>query len=394
LPLSAQEASPQLEECADFAGTNSLSASIESDLDSTAQSASIAFSVSLQNTGPQKIEGFSVHAHILPEEERFLGAGTYLLADNLSLEVGETEVVPFVWKVPTEQQPGKYEVQIVTTLSNGVHGVMSQGHSFTVVGEEVGSIAFAQALLIDGQVSPLGAPVLVQTANIPITAIIENTRKLDEITTVTWNLYRGGGYDEENLIHSQTETVVARAGERTPVRYVPSLAPATSRNYLTITATHRDEVVSEAGTILVQGDLATPHILAVGSTHDGRAYACFGSLAGTFTKDTRLVLRTVPVGLGVLSRLLGGGKKVSYAGELPRGEHALTLPMAKVGIGFNIVAEVYQGDKLIDAVSASHSCGGACRYMSLLVFVLILLAAVVGGAITHRRFKKDSTSSL
>jgi len=312
------------------------------------------------------------------------------LAEDLSIPAGATVPLSYAWKVPTNAEPGSYQIATFVIASGKFEmlglsftdDVVGGSFNFTVVGDGIGATRFDKAGVKVGEQTYRFAafpPRVAKDTPTPVTAIVTNTTDSPVTTTVSWKVYSWDALSDDNLIdQASQEVTIAPKSSQTVSFTVKDTAHSV---YYVVGEFSRGASKSIIGVRFVRAGINIPRISSAGATTypattDGKAYACVHNTGLGQAENSRIELYVQRTDL--VGRLFGLtlGKQ-TYFGSIPGKMSAFSVPVTGSASTFIVNAKLYQNDALIDESSISYDCkalGAPCAtdWASYIIGVLIL----------------------
>lgn len=372
-----------LSSCVASMPAGTLEASADASLSSVAQSAPIAFAIRIRNTSSSTISHISIAGQVSAASSTRVRLASDNIATDLTLKAGESKTYSYVWRVPGDQQPGAYAFTPVVSIDGAQQHVPA--HEFTVVGEDVGSVAIVDGIGVGGKALP--APDLTYYSapgsTLELTLPVRNARSLDQMVAVTWRLYRGSA-----VVDMQTHVQLVRHGETAQDRFVPELPDDTGVYTVEAEASVGTAPIGATSWSFVRGKAGVPYVDSFGEASGGTRTltACVRSELGAPIGAYTLSLRVQPEGLDTLTaRLTGASLEREYTGALMRGGSALSLRVPWTIGEYRAAIEIRDAHgKLVGSDTISVTCAGACGRSSETIGVVLLILGVLGSVFTYR----------
>jgi hypothetical protein len=388
-----------LTSCFDYYTFGSVKATVSGSLASAVPAGSIAFAIHVTNDNPYPIVNAGVYAKLFrvkdaakdvngPDVVAFIP-----LQSGITLPAGATKALSYVWDIPAGTQPGEYRIATFVAADDRFNlrgltftdDVVGDIYDFRIVGDDLGAVRFAKDTVMVGDTqfrfAAFPPHVASDTASVPVTAGVTNTRTADATASIVWKLYTWDGLREDALIDTKTETLSVPAGTTAEVTYTASLTTPASVYFLTGTLTNPDGSTSFINVRFVKDGANVPRLNDVAVSgypaEAGKtmAFACFHSTGEGDATGGRVVLTATKNSLfgGVLAQ-------ASYEGIIPGTIYALAVPFEESASSFSVTAELYHNGVLVDRATEPYDCkalGGACEGPSPLTLGAITAGLIV-----------------
>lgn len=383
VPPEAQVTAPTpptgLTSCFDVYRFGSVVTSLSPSLSTIAQDATVVFKGTVQNQNAYPIDDVTLYIKIFHDrttgQKNINGPDVvdwFPAVEHFTLKAGETKSISFSWHVPPDAQPGTYEAASYVSSSHrfelsglsftdDITGSMTR---FTVVGADAGAVRFDKsAVSVNRNPFYFAAfPPMISSSTplVPVSAVIENTKKTTATVSVHWQVYYWDALQQSHLLEDSTQSVTLQPNATTSVTYT---VKDTNHSTYYVLVTLTDQYGSKSVIGVRYGHDREPddtrfNFVGISAfpavSGKGEAIACIHSTTGGIVPDSKVVITaTTNEFLPFLSRTIA---HASWTGSLSGDIYALAAPFTGSASSFTLTAQLYQAGTLVDTVSLPYQC--------------------------------------
>jgi|GEM_PF-5975905 len=230
----------------------------------------------------------------------------FFVVDRVSIDASAQVPVSFTWNVPTYIQGGEYEIVTFVTTSKQYNllgvpftdSVVGTIVPFEIIGEQGTGITIdSSSVTVDGREYFFEAyPLRFDTKDpLEVSSVLVNTTNTRISVPITWKLYRWDQQRRENLITTESGTIVIEAGEEKEITY--TITDASHPMYLLVAAVEYKDTQSIINIPVIRTSVTGARISFPGVTtfpfHKGEQttlFACMHSMATPLTEGNEVVL--------------------------------------------------------------------------------------------------------
>ncbi len=418
-PGSSIKPTGELKSCFDYYQFGSVQVSIDAQLLSVAAGAPMALTAKVKNTNAYPVVDTTVYVKIFHQQSADLTKNVngpdvvdfFPIAQNITLQPGETKQVQVIWKVPGDMEPGLYRISTYAVQDDRFNfegltftdDVTGGSYNFSIINSQTGAVRFdkTSGMLVGKQYRFAAyAPAVSQEIHdVPIRVTVANTLKTSYVGDVTWKTYVWDGLRPSTLLETSVQHISLSSNASTTVSHVVTDTHHTVY-YTTAELTTSKGAKSIVGFRFVrfggsyEARLSSVDVTGYPLGGVNKAFVCFHSTGYGVADDARVdvsVKALLPV-IGDAFSFLPLGH-TSYSGSIPGNLVAITVPLTQRSDSFEVVAKLYQHGKLVDQVTVPYTCealGKNCSNTTLLfiigsVLALLLLAFLIWRAVVARR---------
>ncbi len=376
----------------------SVVSSLAPSLSEVTQSAPLNFTGTIQNQNSYPIDDATLYIKIFHDRtdgrKDINGPDVvdwFPAVEHITLKAHETKHVSFTWDVPPDAQPGTYEAATYISASDrfemyglsftdDITGSMTR---FSVVGTNTGAIRFDKNSVSVNHVPFYFAsfpPIISSsTQDVPVSAIVENTKDITQTATVDWKLYYWDALQKSHLLNESVKNVNLQPHATTTLTYV---IKNTSHSVYYLIGTLTDQYGSKSiiGVRYARVGVNEPRFNFVGVSAypaqkgNGEAIACIHSTGVNGAENSKITITAkTNEFISFLSSTIAHS---TWSGDITGGMVALVAPFTKASKSFTLTAKLYQHGTLVDTITLPYSCNtlGVPCSMSLSEKVFIAIA--------------------
>jgi hypothetical protein len=420
---TAPQGSEKLESCFDYYTFGSLPLQLTTDSLQLAQGGVLNIKGFIENKNSYPVDDVTVYAKVFYRKDLLKTpygpdvVDMFVISDKLTLKAGESLSLNSKWIVPSNAEPGSYQIAgYVTshnrfnmsglTFTNDIVGTLLD---FSVVGlRNDGAVRFDVTHAAVAGHPTYGAafpPTIPSSASstYPATVGVQNTTSDNFSGKVNWSAYYWDADRGDQLISHSSSEVSLNAHASTTLSY--TVTDSNHTVYYVVAELVSSRPHDAKSYIGFRYSLAKPspepRLAYVGTTgypgtSQGKAFACFNSTSNSLAANTRVELSAHDLDiLGLIPWFGNLGSKV-YTGDIPGDVSAISLPLKHSSGDFSVTASLYQNGKVIDTVTSTYSCkvlGGNCIDWAPLIAIFVVLAVFILIVVLGIRYMNKRRSS-
>jgi len=369
-----------LEDCFNYYTFGSVEAQISGSLSRVYQGTNFSVAGTLTNQNPYPITDATVWVKIIKLNTGATKKGVsgsvdvvdmFKTAEHITLAAHGSRPLSFIWKAPTDTQPGSYRM---VTFVDGNEQFSLSGLLFTddtfgntldfsVVGQDFGALRFDKHT-VQLNKKPFhftGYPPQIAASSTPtVSAVILNSGNDILPAHITWKLYYWDNAIPSHLIAERTQEQLVAAHASTTVSFTVT-DTAHSVYYLVGELLDKNGADrSVIGVRFSRDGVNTPRLEFAGvnqypAATSSTAFACMHATnddPNTPVTNGKLTLSVFAPGFFGTTTLA----QKSYEGVITGDMLALAVPFTAQAKTFTVIADLFQDGKIVDSVSVPYRC--------------------------------------
>ena len=370
--LLAQTTTPPTS-CFDYYHFGSISADLQANITGTVSGVPVTFKGNVVNNNDYPVVNGTLYAKIfrVPTGGKDVN-GPYVvdqfpIKQGIDLPAKGSLPIVYTWKVPSYAISGEYKIATYFISDNKfnllglsfTNDIIGNSYSFKVRAEQNTDVELDKnTVTVNGGEYHFAAfpPRISKDEPGVVKANLINTTKEDQVIPITYKIYSWDAQSEENLLDTKTENITVKAGKTQSISY--TVTDTNHPVYLVeITSTYKD-TKSILNIRFVRQGINQPRINFPAVTsyplvqgQPNTLFSCFHNAAEDTVKDGKLILSIKDTNNKTLYT-------TTYEGDITGAMMATKLDFTpkKTLNNFNVVAELYSNNKLVDSANMKYDC--------------------------------------
>lgn len=362
--------------CFDYYRFGSVQASVTPNVASAVSGTPITFTGAVKNENSYPIVDGSLYVKVFKLRDDTVAKNAngpfvvdqFFVRNGISLPAGGSMPLVFSWDIPSYAESGEYQIAMFFTTSRAYNllglsftdDVVGNTARFRVSGEQTRSVSFDKDAveINDAQYYFAAFPPRVgATDPAAITATVQNETRVDVRVPVRFEVYQWDAQKRENLITSEEQFVMVKAGSTAEASY--TVTDTKYPVYLVVATLKWENTQSVLNIRFVREGVERTRINFPGVTgyplmagQETTLFSCLHNIGSATAPGGRLDLRLIDERGRTIH-------EYTYEGDVTSAMMGVAdaFTPKKTYDRFTLEAELYQGGELVDKASLMYDCG-------------------------------------